>query len=675
MTYDVLGHMLSRSRPLGQQETFTYDGNGNQLTHTDFNGQTTTFTYDAVNRLTQKTLPGGSVVSYAFAGSGLRTQAGGDSYTYDTRGRLLQEHKASGEVLLYAYDGAGNKTLLTTPQGTTTYTYDALNRLATVVDTSGTTTYSYDAVGNLASTAYPNGVTTTYTYDTLNRLTQMTNTGPAGLISSYTYTLGPAGNRLQVVEAGLVTTGRTVSYTYDAVYRLTQELIDEPGTANDQTITYSYDAVGNRTQMNRNSVITTCTYDANDRLLTEASSTGTFTSTYDNNGNLKTHDNGTTTDSYAYDAENRLISASVQTEANPGSVTYTYDADGMRTSKTAGAVTTTFVLDKNRDLAQVMVETTGATAVTYTYGLDLINQTRTGTGTRFYQYDGQLSTRQLTTSAGLVSDKYTYDAFGVTLVSTGSTPNVYLYTGEQLDPNVGFYYLRARYYNQATGRFISPDPVQGNIFDPVSLHRYLYANSNPVNLVDPSGAIAVALATIAFVVNLIGLIIGGYIYLSGPLAKKAAGGRTDTFLLLLCGGAQGGFGIAGGFGTAIIAEQGVPNPDAAKYSNFFLGLGEAFGLTFPSTPIKFKTKSTRRLEDFAGVGYLRTVGASVIIGGLNGTVITLPEGTDIVTDAGLSLGLDKGKGIGIGGVFGKVYWDLPEINKKYLVNGNTIVCQ
>ena len=67
-----------------------------------------------------------------------------------------------------------------------------------------------------------------------------------------------------------------------------------------------------------------------------------------------------------------------------------------------------------------------------------------------------------------MTDTYSYDAFGVLLASTGSTPNVYLYAGEQLDPNIGFYYLRARYYAQAQGRFISTDPEEGNIFDPRS---------------------------------------------------------------------------------------------------------------------------------------------------------------------------------------------------------------
>ena len=626
----MLERLTKRIRPLGQQETFTYDANGNQVSHPDFNGQTTTFTYNAVNQLTAKTLPGGTVVSYAFTSSGLRTQAGGDSYTYDTRGRLVQEHKASGEVLSYTYDAAGNKTSLTTPQGTTTYTYDALNRLATVVDTTGTTRYTYDSVGNLTGTAYPNGDTTAYTYDTLNRLTQMTNTGPNGLISLYTYTLGAAGNRLQVVEAGPATTGRTVSCTYDAVYRLTQEAIDEPGTVNDQTITYSYDAVGNRTQMNRAGVITTYTYDINDRLLTEASSTGSFPSTYDANGNLKTHSNGTSTDSYTYDGENQLISASVQTGTSPGAVTYTYDADGMRTSKTASGVTTTFLLDKNRAFAQVVVETVGSTIATYTYGNQLISQTRTGGGTHFYLSDGQLSTRQLTTSTGLVTDTYTYDAFGVTLASTGATQNVYLYTGEQFDPNMGFYYLRARYYNQGIGRFITTDPLQGNIFDPVSLHRYLYANGDPVNKADPSGAFVIELLVFLFLV----VVFNQYRLstLHTPKQTEFSLGTRDFRLRLCPGGVQGGAGPGLGIGTAVIAEQKAQPAlqlHAAKYQVFYSGFTERFGFTLPST-IMFQRRLKTTVGGFGGTGSLGSFGTGGFIISLGESTMTLPDETKIV---------------------------------------------
>ena len=61
------------------------------------------------------------------------------------------------------------------------------------------------------------------------------------------------------------------------------------------------------------------------------------------------------------------------------------------------------------------------------------------------------------------------------------------YRGEQYDPDLGLYYLRARYYNPATGRFLSRDPLSGQTIDPASLHKYLYAGGDPVNMIDPTG--------------------------------------------------------------------------------------------------------------------------------------------------------------------------------------------
>lgn len=69
-------------------------------------------------------------------------------------------------------------------------------------------------------------------------------------------------------------------------------------------------------------------------------------------------------------------------------------------------------------------------------------------------------------------------------------PNNFRYTGEQYDPNLGFYYLRARYYNPATGRFPTMDTFQGRIHEPQTLHKYLYVHADPVNNTDPSGLMA-----------------------------------------------------------------------------------------------------------------------------------------------------------------------------------------
>jgi RHS repeat-associated protein len=86
-----------------------------------------------------------------------------------------------------------------------------------------------------------------------------------------------------------------------------------------------------------------------------------------------------------------------------------------------------------------------------------------------------------------LTDSYEYDGFGNQISSTGSTPNVYLYRGEAYDSDLGLYYLRARYYNPLTGRFMSRDPENGLPWLPMTLHKYLYAASNPINRVDPSG--------------------------------------------------------------------------------------------------------------------------------------------------------------------------------------------
>ncbi len=61
------------------------------------------------------------------------------------------------------------------------------------------------------------------------------------------------------------------------------------------------------------------------------------------------------------------------------------------------------------------------------------------------------------------------------------------YRGEQFDPDLGLYYLRARYYNAGTGRFMSRDPYDGNNILPISLHKYLYAAGDAVNRIDPRG--------------------------------------------------------------------------------------------------------------------------------------------------------------------------------------------
>jgi len=92
-----------------------------------------------------------------------------------------------------------------------------------------------------------------------------------------------------------------------------------------------------------------------------------------------------------------------------------------------------------------------------------------------------------TIPANSVIVTYDYDAFGILLHSTGSTPNNYLFAGEQFDPDLGLYYNRARYLSTSTGRFFNMDADEGDEDEPLSLHKYLYANGDPVGGIDPSG--------------------------------------------------------------------------------------------------------------------------------------------------------------------------------------------
>lgn len=243
--------------------------------------------------------------------------------------------------------------------------------------------------------------------------------------------------------------------------------------------------MGNRTYSIINRVHTAYSYDNNDRLTQQ----GGVSYSYDANGNTLTESEDGQVTRYHYDARNKLIGVE-----KPGlTAIYGYNADGIRTRKTENGQITNYVVDSNRDYAQVLAEVTNSTIeVSYTYGDDLVSQTR-GADTSYYLYDGHGSTRALADSSGSLTDSYDYDAFGVELHSEGSTENAYRYTGEQLDQNLDQYYLRARYYDQNAGRFTQMDTWMGVKNIPFSLNKYLYTEGDPTNNIDPSGNFLVSL--------------------------------------------------------------------------------------------------------------------------------------------------------------------------------------
>jgi RHS repeat-associated protein len=541
--YDAAGRRTKRLLPKDSTESTTlteslqYDDWGQLWKKTDFSGKTTVFDYDLLGRLKTKTADathpslsyGHAIakVSYTYDANGARVAASTENkdgtvlYTEstprDARGRM-ETKEAQGIVLGYEYyaNGLLKDTVSTRANGVNVgYRYDELNRLAYVDESSGsesasgsvrTHSYAYNANGSLETLGYSNGIQHAYTYDTLNRLRtlKVSYVPSGGTISgtelhAYECKLSPGGHRRQVLEAA-----KTTSYSYDSLYRLTGEtVVGAPSPEPAGTVSYTLDKVGNRE--NRFSDLPgvlpqlSRSYNARDWLTGDS---------YDTNGNTVS---GSILDANSlllapsgtdvYDFENRLI---VRQKADGSVINLAYDADGIRVGKTffdpTGALvrSTSYLVDTNNltGYAQVLEEKTAESSASvltvYTYGSGLIRAQRIDSSSslptsRYYLTDAGGSVRELADDTGAITDRYIYDAFGVLIAKSGTSPNCYLYRSEQWDTDLGLYYNRARYLNTDSGRFWNQDEYEGRSADPATLHKYLYANADPVMFTDPSG--------------------------------------------------------------------------------------------------------------------------------------------------------------------------------------------
>ena len=95
-----------------------------------------------------------------------------------------------------------------------------------------------------------------------------------------------------------------------------------------------------------------------------------------------------------------------------------------------------------------------------------------------------------TDAQGEPAARYETDAFGNLLDRSGEVPNPFVYAGREHDAALGLYYFRARYYDPALGRFLTPDPVEGVLDEPATLNRYVFARNAPTEFADPLGLAA-----------------------------------------------------------------------------------------------------------------------------------------------------------------------------------------
>ena len=241
--------------------------------------------------------------------------------------------------------------------------------------------------------------------------------------------------------------------------------------------TYTYDANGNKLTQSvtrtkydgtKETLTTQYQYDGNGRLTKTIYPDLTFTQIQYNalGKQSDTFDQLQRHTQYAYDADGRLQ----KTTYADGTFEQTgYDNNGNRTSfQDRGGHVTSYFYDSLNRLTKTQ------------FADDSYTQT-------VYNPDGTVQTSYDALRNATNSDTYDYDAFGNLINSTGSTPNNYLFAGEQYDPALNLYYNRARYLNTATGRYWSMDTEGGEDENPLSLHKYLFAEADAVDNRDESG--------------------------------------------------------------------------------------------------------------------------------------------------------------------------------------------
>jgi RHS repeat-associated protein len=160
--------------------------------------------------------------------------------------------------------------------------------------------------------------------------------------------------------------------------------------------------------------------------------------------------------------------------------TYGYDGSGLRVSKTVSGGIKRFAWDRSGGLPMALSDG-DRTFIYGPGGLPLEQIDATGNATWFH-HDQLGSTRLLTDAAGAAVGTFTYDAYGNLTARGGNGTTPLGYVGEFSDAETGMQYLRARYYDSATGQLISRDPLAvrtGSV--------YGYVGGNPLNFVDPSG--------------------------------------------------------------------------------------------------------------------------------------------------------------------------------------------
>src|SRR5882762_6445685 len=163
--------------------------------------------------------------------------------------------------------------------------------------------------------------------------------------------------------------------------------------------------------------------------------------------------------------------------------TFKYDPFGRRIYKSSSSGTSIFAYDGDNLVEETNASGAAVARYEQTQNIDEPLTMLSGGATSFYHADGLGSVTSLSNSGGALAQTYAYDSFGKQTSSSGSLTNAFQYTAREFDSESSLYYMRARYFDPSTGRFISEDPIG---FDGGE-NFYAYTRNSPVDLKDPFG--------------------------------------------------------------------------------------------------------------------------------------------------------------------------------------------
>src|SRR3989344_1174736 len=193
---------------------------------------------------------------------------------------------------------------------------------------------------------------------------------------------------------------------------------------------------------------------------------------------------------------------------------YFYDHEGKRIKKIVYNVrrdghneSTYYMNTRPADFIQVI--NTNGTIIneTYIYLQDKLIAKYDTNGRKFFYHPDHLgSTSLVTNESGDVVEDLLYLPYGDVL--SGTEISRFGYTGQENDLESGFMDYGARQYDARFSRFIQPDPVISDIYNPQNLNRYAYVLNNPYKYVDPDGRIILPVLVVVGVVWAIDVGVG-----------------------------------------------------------------------------------------------------------------------------------------------------------------------